>query len=523
MSKCSGGIVINVATIALASCGGGGGGVNGSQQFTISGTASGLSGLGLVLQVTGAGSVAVTSDGPFQFPTAVPDGTAYTVSVHTQPTNPAQFCSVSDATASGIVAGANITNIAVACTAQPARFVYVVNSESDSICAYSINASTGALTAINGSPFAAADVPNSLTLHPSGKFAYTSNSGANTISEYSVDATSGALTPLSGSPIQVTPGSTIQEHVSTFAIDPSGKLAFLGNPNEPITVNPAEQPNNLNVYHVDTANGVLTPIAGSPLSTHSAFPAEVVVDPAGKFVYVLNSQLHAGIVGSSIASYRIDSDTATVTAVSSSPFGPFQALPRVFDLAPNGKFAVMASNHPGGLESLVVNGETGAVATGDTTPMTAIVAVVDPSSKFVYLTDGMSVGGYRIDSTTGTFTQVGGTPISLSSSLTLEEMTVDPAGKFLYVTAQDRLYAFTINSSTGELTAVPGSPFVAPAGNLFTQRLAIDPSGRFAYMPALDSDKVYGWRIDRSTGALTAVAGSPFTAGLFAGEIVFLN
>ena len=44
--------------------------------------------------------------------------------------------------------------------------------------------------------------PLSVAVEPSGKFAYVANYSSNNISAYSIDATSGALTPLAGSPLE---------------------------------------------------------------------------------------------------------------------------------------------------------------------------------------------------------------------------------------------------------------------------------------------------------------------------------
>ncbi len=525
MKRYSNWLVTPVATITLASCGGGGGGVSVTPQYTIGGTVSGLSGAGLVLQATGAGTVTVSSSGSFQFPSAVTDGTAYTISVRTQPTNPSQICSVSSATGSGTVAGANVTNVAVTCATNTGHFAYAVNYGSNDISGYAVDSATGALAEMSGSPFAAGNAPVSLTIHPSGKFAYVSNGGEDTISEYTIDSTSGALAPITGSPLLVTPVPSIRYPPTPVGIDPSGRLAFVGNSNAPVFGNPAAQPSNLAVYHIDAASGMLTPIAGSPLTTNTAFPDFVFVDPAGKFAYLLSDQLHAGVDGSAIASFAIDSDAGTITPVSGSPFGPFQPLPMIFGVAPNGKFAYMASNLITGLEPLILNGTTGAVTAGATIPMQArFAAAVDASSRFIYLTDGSAVGGYSIDSTTGAVTPISGTPITLSNSLTLLAMTVDPTGKFLYVTAAEVIYTFAIDVSNGALTAVPGSPFtVANSPDLFNAPLAIDPSGRFAYLPSRNSKSLYALRIDPLTGALTPVPGSPFTAGNSSRGIVFLH
>jgi len=79
------------------------------------------------------------------------------------------------------------------------KFAYVANQVSNSISAYTINAATGALTAVSGSPFPAGSAPWSLT-DPSGKFAYVANASSGSISVYAVDGSSGVLTAVSGSP-----------------------------------------------------------------------------------------------------------------------------------------------------------------------------------------------------------------------------------------------------------------------------------------------------------------------------------
>ena len=55
------------------------------------------------------------------------------------------------------------------------RFAYVANHGDDTVSAYTINSSTGALRAISGSPFAAGNHPDSVTVDPSGRFAYVAN------------------------------------------------------------------------------------------------------------------------------------------------------------------------------------------------------------------------------------------------------------------------------------------------------------------------------------------------------------
>jgi len=82
----------------------------------------------------------------------------------------------------------------------------VANKGDGTISGYTINATTGALSTVAGSPFAAGSAPNSLVVDNLGKFLYVANGGSNTVSIYAIDAMSGALTPSSGSPFTAAVG-----------------------------------------------------------------------------------------------------------------------------------------------------------------------------------------------------------------------------------------------------------------------------------------------------------------------------
>ncbi len=82
--------------------------------FTVGGTVSGLSGT-VVLQDNGADNLTVTANGPFTFATGLASGAAYAVTVKTQPAG--QTCTV--ANGSGTMGSANVTNVAVSCSANP--------------------------------------------------------------------------------------------------------------------------------------------------------------------------------------------------------------------------------------------------------------------------------------------------------------------------------------------------------------------------------------------------------------------
>ncbi|ATB32182.1 beta strand repeat-containing protein [Melittangium boletus] len=84
----------------------------GVPAFKVGGTVTGLVGTGLKLR-NGAETLNVTANGAFQFATPVESGAAYAVTVATQPTGPAQRCTVSGG--EGTVGSADVTSITVNC------------------------------------------------------------------------------------------------------------------------------------------------------------------------------------------------------------------------------------------------------------------------------------------------------------------------------------------------------------------------------------------------------------------------
>jgi hypothetical protein len=79
--------------------------------YSLGGTVSGLSGTGLVISNNGV-NLAVASGGGFTFAQPVTAGAAYNVTVATQPTTPAQVCTVTNGSG---VANANVSNVSVTC------------------------------------------------------------------------------------------------------------------------------------------------------------------------------------------------------------------------------------------------------------------------------------------------------------------------------------------------------------------------------------------------------------------------
>src|SRR5262249_19274674 len=82
-----------------------------ANTYTVGGTMSGLSG-SVVLRNNGGSDLTVSANGGFTFPTALQNGSAYSVSVLTQPAR--QTCVVSNG--AGTVSGTSVATVAVNCT-----------------------------------------------------------------------------------------------------------------------------------------------------------------------------------------------------------------------------------------------------------------------------------------------------------------------------------------------------------------------------------------------------------------------
>jgi len=83
--------------------------------YSVGGTVSGLTDTGLALQNNGTDTLPIAADGSFTFATELVEGSAYAVTVSSQPT--AQDCTVTNGT--GTIATVNVTNVVVTCVTVP--------------------------------------------------------------------------------------------------------------------------------------------------------------------------------------------------------------------------------------------------------------------------------------------------------------------------------------------------------------------------------------------------------------------
>ncbi len=179
------------------------------------------------------------------------------------------------------------------------------------------------------------------------------------------------------------------------------------------------------------------------------------------------------------------------------------------------------SNSPGEVLGYAQNPLTGAIGPIAGSPFSiagqnnTYGVVLHPKNTFIYSANvsSGSISIYSINPSSGSLTSNGAVlSIAGNSSSGANGLAIDPAGKFLYVTnfTANNISGFSI-ASDGSLTSIPGSPFSAGTGSTLNG-IAVDPSGKFVYAAAMGgSGSLLGYSIDETTGALTAISGSPFS------------
>src|ERR1700674_5140217 len=221
------------------------------------------------------------------------------------------------------------------------------------------------------------------------------------------------------------------------------------------------------LLHINGATGAITLGAETP-QVENTSPTGIALLPSKKFLYAVNSSSFADSIS-------------------------------IFNVASDGTLALSGTPTPAG------NGPN------DT--------VIDPSGKYLLVTNnfGTNVSVYSIDASSGALSEVAGSPFPANSNPA--ELLITPSGKFVYVTNPGIGMVTAFSFSNGVLTQLPTSPVPSGAGAM---GLAVDGSERFLYVanpsasnpPPFSSTtgNISGFNIDPSSGALTPILGSPFTA-----------
>lgn len=136
-------------------------------------------------------------------------------------------------------------------------------------------------------------------------------------------------------------------------------------------------------------------------------------------------------------------------------------------------------------------------------------------TEFAYVASATTnrIEAYRVDKTTGALTPLGGPHVTAGQD-GASAVAIEQRGGFLYVAkgadADNDVAGFQIDRSSGRLSAIPGSPFQA---GTTPSAVVAAPSGRFLYVANSGSNNISGFKINEGSGRLMPLSGSPFAAG----------
>jgi YD repeat-containing protein len=404
------------------------------------------------------------------------------------------------------------------------KFVYAANI-AGGLSAFTLDPSSGMLNLLGGSPYATNFSPSAVAVDPSGLFVYVTDSRANDITTFGISPGTGALVSLGSLParrgaaaLAISSGAAALKYVPEFAyVADSGGTALSG---------ATTGSNNVLGFAVDPVAGGLTSVTGPPFA-EGLFPTFATTDLLGQFLYVANTCSDPGCAATtgSLSVFGIDATAGALTAAPSSPFVAGSApLGAVVD--PSGRFAYVVNSNDETISGYAIDPTSGAstlipgspFALGVTGTGPASALTIDPTGQFLYAAtscsnntcSGGTISVYQISPSTGALT-LAFSPQSFGASPS--SLVVEPRGEFLYATdsASNNVIAISVVDAVFGLGEINGSPFAAGST---PSSLAVDPSGQFLYVANTASNNISAYTIDPGgSGSLTQIAGSPFQAG----------
>ncbi len=337
------------------------------------------------------------------------------------------------------------------------------------------------------------------SIHAQTKYLYVTNETTSNISVYSVDRTTGQL---------YTAGTiTTASMPHWIQFSPSGAFAYVVS-DDGITAS-------LATYAVNSATGGLKQTSSLFLQP-ATFPTPKVT-PLGSYLVLTDGR------NDQVNTYSLNQTTGAPTQASTST-----SLNTPWSVAFGSNLYAYVVGNGNELTPFFINQTIG--STTASTPMLvrsltasrsfksphAQMATVHPNGNVLYVTDpiGGTLSSFSINSL-GALTALG-SPVA--TGVNSSDTVVDSGGKFLYTGdwGSGRIAGFSLDSN-GVPTAMVGSPFptplITPSQRGGGVAIAIDSSGQFLYATSSESNQITGFRIDRTSGALSQIPGLLLSTG----------
>ena len=541
------GVVVNCSTTA-------------TPTYTIGGSITGLTAAGLILKDNGGDNLTVAANAvSFTFTTKLASGTAYAVTIATQPTG--LTCAVT--AGSGNVASANVTTPAISCGAAPTYAIggSVTGLPSGSSVVLLDNGSDS-LTVTSASNTTATSFQFSTKISSGGTYAVTISTQSNAtppqfcIPSRATGTANAAVTTVSvvcrntGSYVYVgtaAPNLTPKGAIQQFDIDPAtgllipdSKLPTTASSPDAIVLNsshtfgfvayqnPGSPSGSIVGDQINSGNGNLSDVNfGHPINdSASETPTSLLIDPSGQY---LLAGIDANGAAGHIGIYQISGGDIVkelpgseyFAAGNASGAGGNFADAMVMDAAGTFLFvinpasgtlsafsATLGASLPNNPTANDITGVTGSPFSFGGTP--SAIAIY-PAGGFFYVTDSANgtVNAYSYSGVTTnlTLTLISKYAVGSGAGSTPRSVAIDPSGRFLYVSnATDAtVSAFSINAATGALVSINnGNASISTGAKPSTVQtaLTVDPSGQFVYVANGSDATLTSLVINQATGAL---------------------
>lgn len=265
------------------------------------------------------------------------------------------------------------------------RFLYV-GSWYDGIFAYAIDAASGALRQVAGSPFASGNGPITVRIDPADQYAYADNLNGKTISVFSVNRATGALRSIAGSPF------SMDDWPFRLTLNPKRNVAYVLFRSSFAT------------YRAGAGDfHLISKINWNALLIHAR---EIFVDRSGRWAYLISER------GGTITKYFIDSDGMVRFSGGSSVKVGNDA--RFLASDPRGRFLYVNNVSPANLFGFSIdrrNGDLSPIAgspfNGADSPQ-ELATTPDGSLLYASNFDSSSVVGFRVNPQSGALTRLSG-------------------------------------------------------------------------------------------------------------------
>ena len=289
-------------------------------------------------------------------------------------------------------------------------------------------------------------------------------------------------------------------HPVAMAVNPAGTYLYVVN-------SPLAGSGTISVYQINRSTGALTDVTqGSPAIAGTS-PSAITVDPTGSYLYVTDT------TGPVVRAYSISGSTLTAS-------GSPQATgsnPTAVAVAPSGNYVYVANYGDSSVSAYTLSRVNGALTPDSGGSVIGLVnqnpasIVFAPAGNALYTANSgdFSVASLSVNTSTGVLSNLNNQTAGSGAG----SLAADPNGQFLLVANgnANTVDFYTLNASTGALSSsLHSTPLAGPIDS--QANITLDPTGAYAYVTDQSNSRVYAYSVDSTVGVLNSLTPASISA-----------